>query len=103
MSAVEDGRIQRGHSRWYDIDSTVRTAIQMLEKCSPETKKRGRPPEKKEDVIPTNSASKRRGRPPKELKQEKIVETVKSSTKEQSTTKPDKEISYDQYRKQEKK
>ena len=23
MSAVEDGRIQRGYSRWYDIDSTV--------------------------------------------------------------------------------
>ena len=40
MAAVEDGRIQRGHSRWYDIDSTVRTAIQMLEKCSPETKKK---------------------------------------------------------------
>ena len=40
MSAVEDGRIQRGHSRWYDIDSTVRTAIQMLEQCSPETKKK---------------------------------------------------------------
>ena len=40
MSAVEDGRIQRGHSRWYDIDSTVRTAIQMLEKCSPDTKKK---------------------------------------------------------------
>ncbi len=40
MSAVEDGRIQRGHSRWYDIDSTVRTAIQMLEKCNPETKKK---------------------------------------------------------------
>ena len=40
MQAVEDGRIQRGHSRWYDIDSTVRTAIQMLEKCSPETKKK---------------------------------------------------------------
>ena len=40
MSAVEDGRIQRGNSRWYDIDSTVRTAIQMLEKCSPETKKK---------------------------------------------------------------
>ena len=40
MSAVEDGRIQRGHSRWYDIDSTVRTAIQMLEKCAPETKKK---------------------------------------------------------------
>ena len=32
MNAVEDGRIQRGQRRWYDIDSTVRTAIQMLEK-----------------------------------------------------------------------
>ena len=40
VSAVEDGRIQRGHSRWYDIDSTVRTAIQMLEKCPQETKKK---------------------------------------------------------------
>lgn len=40
MCAIEDGRIQRGYSRWYDIDSTVRTAIQMLEKCSPETKKK---------------------------------------------------------------
>ena len=40
ISAVEDGRIQRGHSRWYDIDSTVRTAIQMLEKCPPDTKKK---------------------------------------------------------------
>ena len=40
MKAVEDGRIQRGHSRWYDIDSTVRTAIQMLERCSAETKKK---------------------------------------------------------------
>ena len=40
MAAVEDGRIQRGNSRWYDIDSTVRTAIQMLEKCSNETKKK---------------------------------------------------------------
>lgn len=40
MTAVEDGRIQRGHCRWYDIDSTVRTAIQMLEKCSAETKKK---------------------------------------------------------------
>ena len=40
MNAVEDGRIQRGHSRWYDIDSTVRTAIQMLERCSTETKKK---------------------------------------------------------------
>jgi len=40
VNAVEDGRIQRGHSRWYDIDSTVRTAIQMLERCSAETKKK---------------------------------------------------------------
>ena len=40
MDAVEDGRIQRGHSRWYDIDSTLRTAIQMLEKCEPEVKKK---------------------------------------------------------------
>jgi len=40
VSAVEDGRIQRGHSRWYDIDSTVRTAIQMLEKCPSDTKKK---------------------------------------------------------------
>ncbi len=40
MSAVEDGRIQRGHCRWYDIDSTVRTAIQMLEKCPSDTKKK---------------------------------------------------------------
>lgn len=40
MAAVEDGRIQRGHSRWYDIDTTVRTAIQMLEKCSDDTRKK---------------------------------------------------------------
>ena len=40
VNAVEDGRIQRGYSRWYDIDTTVRTAIQMLEKCTPETKKK---------------------------------------------------------------
>ena len=40
MAAVEDGRVQRGYSRWYDIDTTVRTAIQMLEKCTPETKKK---------------------------------------------------------------
>ncbi|MBQ4645984.1 MAG: hypothetical protein IJB79_01415 [Candidatus Gastranaerophilales bacterium] len=40
MAAVEDGRIQRGHSRWYDIDTTVRTAIQMLEKCPAETRKK---------------------------------------------------------------
>ena len=40
MNAVEDGRIQRGQRRWYDIESTVRTVIQMLEKCAPETKQK---------------------------------------------------------------
>ena len=35
MPAVEDGTIEKGKSRWYDIDSTVRTAINMLEN-SPE-------------------------------------------------------------------
>ena len=32
MSAVEDGTLEKGKSRWYDIDNTVRTAINMLEK-----------------------------------------------------------------------
>lgn len=40
VGAVEDGIIQRGNCRWYDIDTTVRTAIQMLEKCRPETKQK---------------------------------------------------------------
>ncbi len=40
VSAVEEGIIQRGTSRWYDLDVTVRTAIQMLEKCTPETKQK---------------------------------------------------------------
>ena len=40
VEAVEEGIIQRGNCRWYDLDSTVRTAIQMLEKCSPETKQK---------------------------------------------------------------
>ncbi len=40
MCAVEDGRIQKGQRRWYDIDSTVRTAIQMLEKCSDATRQK---------------------------------------------------------------
>lgn len=40
VNAVEDGRIQRGQRRWYDLDATVRTAIQMLEKCSVETKQK---------------------------------------------------------------
>lgn len=40
VSAVENGIIQRGSRRWYDIDITVRTAIQMLEKCNLETKQK---------------------------------------------------------------
>ena len=40
MNAVEDGVIQKGVNRWYDLDKTVRTAIQMLEKCSPETRQK---------------------------------------------------------------
>ena len=39
LTAVEDGKIPRGIDRWYDIDITVRTAINMLEKCPKETQK----------------------------------------------------------------
>ncbi len=39
LSAVEDGKIPRGIDRWYDIDITVRTAINMLENCQIETQK----------------------------------------------------------------
>ena len=28
---LEDGNVERGSGRWYDIDATVRTAINMLE------------------------------------------------------------------------
>ena len=35
ITAVEDGLVERGNNRWYDIDTTVRTAINMLEN-SPE-------------------------------------------------------------------
>ena len=31
LSAVEDGLVEKGNNRWYDIDKTVRTAINMLE------------------------------------------------------------------------
>lgn len=31
MSSVEDGLVEKGKSRWYDLDTTVRTAINMLE------------------------------------------------------------------------
>ncbi len=39
LTDVEDGKIPRGIDRWYDIDITVRTAINMLENCSKETQK----------------------------------------------------------------
>lgn len=31
LSAVEDGLVEKGSNRWYDLDTTVRTAINMLE------------------------------------------------------------------------
>ena len=31
LEAVEDGLVERGNNRWYDLDATVRTAIHMLE------------------------------------------------------------------------
>jgi len=33
LDAVEDGTAERGNGRWYDIDATLRTAINMLENC----------------------------------------------------------------------
>ena len=36
MRAVEDGKTEKGNSRWYDIDQTIRTSIQMLENCPEE-------------------------------------------------------------------
>lgn len=36
MSAVNDGIIEKGNARWYDMDNTVRAAITMLENCSEE-------------------------------------------------------------------
>ena len=35
MQAVNDGIIEKGNARWYDMDKTVRTAIGMLEQHSP--------------------------------------------------------------------
>ena len=31
MESVEEGLVEKGKSRWYDLDTTVRTAINMLE------------------------------------------------------------------------
>lgn len=39
ISAVEEGKSEKGRTtRWYDIDSTLRTAIHMLESCPDETR-----------------------------------------------------------------
>ncbi len=37
LSAVEEGRCEKGNERWYDLDQTIRTAIQMLENCPEKT------------------------------------------------------------------
>ena len=39
IEAVEEGMDERANSRWYDIDRTVRAAINMLENSPPETQK----------------------------------------------------------------
>jgi len=36
IRAVEDGKTEKGNDRWYDIDKTLRTSIQMLENCPPD-------------------------------------------------------------------
>ena len=39
MEAVRDGHIDKGNARWYDADNTLKTAITMLESCSPQMQK----------------------------------------------------------------
>ena len=39
LSAVEDGKAATNGNRWYDLNSTVRTAINMLENCPFSTQK----------------------------------------------------------------
>lgn len=39
IEAVDDGIVERGNGRWYDIDKTLRAAINMLENCPAETQK----------------------------------------------------------------
>lgn len=39
IEAVDEGFEDRSGSRWYDIDKTLRTAINMLENCPPQTQK----------------------------------------------------------------
>jgi len=36
LTAVEEGRCEKGCERWYDIDLTIKTAVQMLENCPEE-------------------------------------------------------------------
>lgn len=36
IRSVEEGKSEKGNGRWYDIDNTLRTAIQMLENCPQE-------------------------------------------------------------------
>ncbi len=39
IEAVDDGIVERGNGRWYDIDRTLRVAISMLENCPDQTQK----------------------------------------------------------------
>jgi hypothetical protein len=39
ISAVESGVEENRDSRWYDIDSTIKTAINMLQNCPESTQK----------------------------------------------------------------
>lgn len=39
IAAVEDGKTSSEGNRWYDLNSTVRTAINMLENCPFSTQK----------------------------------------------------------------
>ncbi|OGH95798.1 MAG: hypothetical protein A2039_07245 [Candidatus Melainabacteria bacterium GWA2_34_9] len=36
LTAVQEGRCEKGNERWYDIDLTLKTSVQMLENCSEE-------------------------------------------------------------------
>ncbi len=36
IDAVDDGLVSKGHSRWYDIDKTLHTAIALLEESDEE-------------------------------------------------------------------
>ena len=36
IDAVDDGLVSKGHSRWYDIDRTLHTAITLLEESDEE-------------------------------------------------------------------